>query len=41
MRIQDHLARGADHVCVQVLSADPSKVTMSEFEQLSTLIPSL
>ncbi|MFZ9083963.1 MAG: LLM class F420-dependent oxidoreductase [Ilumatobacteraceae bacterium] len=41
MRIQDHLARGADHVCVQVLSADPRKVTMSEFEQLSTLIPSL
>ncbi len=40
-RIQDHLSRGADHVCVQVLSADPSKVTMSEFEQLATLIPSL
>ncbi|MEY2996098.1 MAG: hypothetical protein RLZZ39_923 [Actinomycetota bacterium] len=40
-RIQDHLSRGADHVCVQVLSADPSKVTMPEFEQLATLIPSL
>lgn len=40
-RIQDHLNRGADHVCVQVLSADPSKVTMPEFEQLATLIPSL
>lgn len=40
-RITDHLGRGADHVCVQVLSADPTKVTMGEFEQLATLIPSL
>jgi hypothetical protein len=28
-------------VCVQVLSADPTKVTMAEFEQLASLIPSL
>lgn len=40
-RIKDHLSRGADHVCVQVLSADPSRVTMPEFEQLASLIPSL
>ncbi len=40
-RIQDHIRRGADHVCVQVLSADPSQVTMTEFERLASLIPSL
>jgi probable F420-dependent oxidoreductase len=40
-RVKDHLARGADHVCVQVLSADPTTVTMVEFEQLASLIPSL
>lgn len=40
-RIKDHLSRGADHVCVQVLSADLSRVTMPEFEQLASLIPSL
>ena len=40
-RIKAHLDGGADHVCVQVLSADPSAVTMNEFRELATLIPSL
>jgi probable F420-dependent oxidoreductase len=40
-RIKAHLDGGADHVCVQVLSSDPTKVTMDEFRQLASLIPSL
>lgn len=40
-RVKAHLDAGADHVCVQVLSANPAAVTMKEFKQLSTLIPSL
>ena len=40
-RIKAHLDGGADHVCVQVLSPDPTKVTMDEFRQLASLIPSL
>lgn len=40
-RIKAHLDGGADHVCVQVLSADPTAVTMNEFSELASLIPSL
>lgn len=40
-RIKAHLDGGADHVCVQVLSADPTAVTMNEFGELASLIPSL
>lgn len=40
-RIKAHLDGGADHVCVQVVSANPAAVTMEEFKQLSTLIPTL
>lgn len=40
-RIKAHLDGGADHVCVQVLSSDPSAVTMNEFRELASLIPSL
>ena len=40
-RIKAHLDGGADHVCVQVLSANPAAVTMDEFKQLATLIPTL
>lgn len=40
-RIKAHLDGGADHVCVQVLSANPTAVTMDEFKQLATLIPTL
>jgi len=40
-RIKAHLDGGADHVCVQVLSSDPTKVTMEEFRQLASMIPTL
>ena len=40
-RIKAHLDGGADHVCVQVLSANPAAVTMNEFRELATLIPEL
>jgi probable F420-dependent oxidoreductase len=40
-RIKAHLDGGADHVCVQVLSANPTAVTMNEFRELATLIPEL
>ncbi|NDD97604.1 MAG: LLM class F420-dependent oxidoreductase, partial [Actinobacteria bacterium] len=40
-RIKSHLDAGADHVSVQVLSANPAAVTMNEFRELSTLIPEL
>ncbi len=40
-RIKSHLDGGADHVCVQVLSANPTAVTMNEFRELATLIPEL
>ncbi len=40
-RIKAHLDGGADHVCVQVLSADPTAVTMNEFRELASLLPSL
>ena len=40
-RIQAHLDAGADHVSVQVLSANPAAITMNEFKELASLIPSL
>ncbi len=40
-RIKAHLDGGADHVCVQVLSANLTAVTMNEFRDLASLIPSL
>ncbi|MFM8564482.1 MAG: LLM class F420-dependent oxidoreductase [Acidimicrobiia bacterium] len=40
-RIKAHLDGGADHVCVQVLSGNPTAVTMNEFRELASLIPSL
>lgn len=40
-RIKAHIDGGADHVCVQVLSSNPAAVTMDEFKQLATLIPTL
>ena len=38
-RIKAHIDGGADHVCLQVLAADQSKVTIDEFRELSSLIP--
>ena len=40
-RIKAHLDAGADHVSIQVLSANPTAVTMNEFKELASLIPSL
>ena len=37
-RIAAHLDGGADHVCVQVLSADQRAVTMDEFREIASLI---
>ena len=38
-RLTAHFDGGADHVCVQVLSADQSTVTMDEFAEIASLIP--
>lgn len=40
-RVKDHLARGANHVCVQVLPADPRALPMAEWRELASIIPSL
>lgn len=40
-RIRDHHAAGADHVCVQILSADPSTLSMAQWRELATALPSL
>jgi len=34
-RIQAHLAAGADHVCIQVLSADPKSLPMRYWQELA------
>lgn len=34
-RIHAHLAAGADHVCIQVLSADPKSLPMREWQELA------
>jgi probable F420-dependent oxidoreductase len=34
-RIQAHLAAGADHVCIQVLSADPKSLPMRDWQELA------
>ncbi|MDL4777383.1 MULTISPECIES: TIGR03620 family F420-dependent LLM class oxidoreductase [Thermomonosporaceae] len=34
-RVEDQLAAGADHVCVQVLTADPSELPMAEWRELA------
>ncbi|KAB2341015.1 TIGR03620 family F420-dependent LLM class oxidoreductase [Actinomadura rudentiformis] len=35
-RVQDHLNAGADHVCLQVLTADPSTLPMQQWRELAT-----
>ena len=40
-RIRAHHDAGADHVCVQVLPADPAALPVAEWRELATLIPSL
>lgn len=40
-RVQAHLDAGADHVCVQVQTADPRGLPAAEWRELATIIPSL
>jgi probable F420-dependent oxidoreductase len=40
-RVRAHLAAGADHVCVQVLSADLTALPMTQWRELATLLPDL
>lgn len=40
-RVRAHHAAGADHVCVQVLPADPRGLPMAEWRELATALPSL
>ncbi len=40
-RVQAHLDAGADHVCVQVLPADPVALPMAEWRELASALPSL
>jgi len=38
-RIQEHHSAGADHVCLQVLTADPKTVPLREYRELAAAIP--
>ncbi|GHE79397.1 LLM class F420-dependent oxidoreductase [Amycolatopsis deserti] len=40
-RVQAHLDAGADHVCVQVLTADPQTLPLAEWRELASITPSL
>lgn len=37
-RVREHLAAGADHVCLQVLTATPAQLPMREWRELSGLV---
>jgi probable F420-dependent oxidoreductase len=37
-RIREHQAAGADHVCIQVLTADPHVLPLPEWRQLASLL---
>ncbi|HSL15974.1 MAG TPA: LLM class F420-dependent oxidoreductase, partial [Actinomycetota bacterium] len=34
-RVREHLAAGADHVCIQVIAADDSDVCLEELRELA------
>ena len=38
-RIRDHQAAGADHVCIQVLTADPRSLPLREWRELAPALP--
>ncbi|MGZ5395032.1 MAG: LLM class F420-dependent oxidoreductase [Mycobacterium sp.] len=38
-RVNEHLAAGADHVCVQVLTADPSEFPREQWRRLGAALP--
>jgi hypothetical protein len=37
-RIREHHSAGADHVCIQVLTADPHVLPQPEWRQLALLL---
>lgn len=37
-RIDEHLAAGADHVCLQALSDEPDRLPLPEWRTLAALI---
>jgi probable F420-dependent oxidoreductase len=38
-RVQEHLAAGADHVCIQVLTETPEAIPMAGWRQLAKVLP--
>ena len=38
-RVEDHLARGADHVCIQILVADGGRAPLAELRALEPRLP--
>jgi probable F420-dependent oxidoreductase len=40
-RVQAHLDAGADHVCVQVQTADPQQLPMTQWRELASILASL
>jgi probable F420-dependent oxidoreductase len=40
-RVQDHLAAGADHVCLQVLTRDPTELPMPQWRALAPALQSI
>jgi hypothetical protein len=39
-RVQEHLDAGADHVCIQVLTADPAALPLPEWRELAPALVS-
>ncbi|SNQ46160.1 hypothetical protein FRACA_1290013 [Frankia canadensis] len=37
-RVRQHLDAGADHVCVQVLTADPAALPVREWRELAPVV---
>ncbi len=40
-RVKEHLDAGADHVCLQVMTADPQALPMAEWREIAAMIPEL
>ncbi|WP_433567040.1 TIGR03620 family F420-dependent LLM class oxidoreductase [Nocardia sp. CA-151230] len=40
-RVDRHLAAGADHVCLQVVGADPAALPLPAWRELATMVPSI
>ncbi|MGW1740062.1 TIGR03620 family F420-dependent LLM class oxidoreductase [Nocardia sp. NPDC001965] len=40
-RVRGHLAAGADHVCLQVVGADPAVLPLREWRELASLVPAV